>query len=299
MSGTGEASEHVDTADTDADVIDAGGEQGGADTGDAGGNKPSEAEARARRMGWHPKDEYEASGRDPSKWVDAEEFNRRGEEQLPVLKERYRKLERQYEGLEGKLNEGNKLLQDLVKSQDARTKREVEKAITSLKAQRREAAQTGDADRVEELSGEIAEQEASLKAAPEVRTEHKDDKPEIPPEVTAWVEANPWFNTNRVMNAAATAHFGELMKDKTLNDTQRLAKVRAEMVRRFPEAFTNANRQRNQTVEGGGNGGRRTNEKGWEAIPAEDRAIGERLIKQGAVKDRAAYAKDYFGLSAA
>lgn len=254
--------------------------------------QPSESESRARRMGWHPKNEYDASGRDPSKWVEAEEFIKRGEEQLPVIKERYRKLERQYEGLEGKLTEGNKLLQDLVKHQAEREKKAVEKAIKGLEAKRDEATLNGDVAQVRAISAEINEQEASLANAPKI--ESRADKADVPPEINAWVQENQWFDSDPIARGAAIAAYGKLTGDKSMTETQRLAKVRAEVAKRFPEHFTNANRNKAPSVEGGGNAPRRANGKSWDDIPAEHRGLAERLIKQGAVKDRAAYTKSYF-----
>jgi len=284
-SATQEIQQEADTEDqthAGADAADAGGEQA----------QPSEAETRAQRMGWRPKAEYEASGRDPAKWVDADEFVRRGEESLPVLRERLRKQDKIIASQESKMEEGNKLLRELVTHQQEQTRAAVENAVKSLKAERREAASTGDVDKVEELSSEIAEAEASLKTAP--APAKVDERATIPQEVVDWAEANPWFNTDPVMNAVAVAAYGKLVPDKTMTETQKLAKVKAEVIRRFPENFSNARRTEPPAVEGGGNGQRRSGAKGWNDIPADDRAIAQRLIKQGAVKDQATYSKLYW-----
>lgn len=294
-----EANANTDTVDTNTEAqtnVDNATEEGGEGGGD---NQPSEAETRARRMGWHPKDEYEASGRDASKWVDAETFIKRGEESLPVLKERLRKLDGIIANQDKKLDEGNKLLRDLVKSQTEREKKAVEKAITALKAERREAARVGDDERVEAISNEISEQEEVLRAAPEPPKEEKQRvETEPPPEIDAWVKANPWFEKDAIARNAAIAAYGAYASDTSLTEVQRLAKVRSEIAKRFPEHFSNPNRQRPAAVEAGGRQPR-TNGKGWDDIPAADRALAERLIRQGAVKDKASYAKDYFGQSAA
>jgi len=267
---------------------------------EAEAEKPEAAdtESRARKYGWHPKDEYEASGRDPAKWVDANEFIRRGEEELPVLRERNRTLERKYTGLEKKLEEGHGLLRDLVKNQNERERKAVEKALKEAEGKRREAISVGDVAATESLSEEIEEYRDTLKAKPPVETRQNRDQgnADIPQEVIEWAEANPWFNENKKMNAIAVAEYGDLVGDKSLTETQRLAKVKAEVVKRFPEHFSNGRRTQPAAVESG-NGAARSGKglKGWNDIPPDDRAIAERLIKSGAVKDRAAYAKDYFG----
>lgn len=259
--------------------------------------QPSENEVRAKRLGWHPKDEYEASGRDPAKWVSADDFIRRGEEELPVLRERYRKLERVTSGLEKKLDDGHVLLRDLVKSQSDRERKAVEKALKEAEGKRREAISVGDVAATESLSEEIEEYKDTLKTKPvETRQNNDQGKGNVPQEVIEWAEANPWFNDNKKMNAVAVAEYGDLMSDKSLTETQRLAKVKAEVVKRFPENFSNARRTQPAAVESG-NGAARGGKaaKSWNDIPADDRAIADRLIKSGAVKDRTAYAKDYFG----
>ncbi len=286
--------EQIDDKNTDKGT-DKGQDQGG---DDKGGDKPSETEARARRMGWRPKDEYTESGRDASKWVDADEFVRRGEESLPVLRERLRKQEKIIEAQDKKMEEGNKLLRELVTHQKAQTEAAVKKAIKELKAERREAAAAGEADKVEELSEEIGKAEDSLKQKEEKKG---DDKPSIPQEVVDWAEENAsWFKTDRTMNAYATAVYGDLIEDSSLTEKQRLAKVKAEVVKRFPEKFGNQRRNEPPAVESGqGGGGRKPTGKGWNDIPAEERALASRLIRQGAVKDEKAYAKMYWEQSAA
>lgn len=290
-----EAEVEADPAEGAAEVAN---DPGGAAVEGAEKAQPSEAEARARRMGWHPKDEYEASGRDASRWVSAEDFIARGEAELPVLRDRNRNLDKKVGNLEKKLDEGHALLRDLVASQAAREKKAVEKAISELKAERRAASQAGDTERVEALSTEIEETQAAAAAAKPVEQRQEQARANVPQEVVDWAEANPWFNTNRAMHAIAVAHYGDLLENpatKKLNETEKLARVKAEVVKRFPEAFANSRRSEAPAVESGNGGVRRpSGGKTWNDIPAEDRAIGARLIKAGAVKDQAAYAKDYF-----
>lgn len=291
--GPAEEQSENDQADTEIEkTVDAEGE-GGEQVQDQV-DAPADAEKQARRLGWHPKDEYEKSGRDPSKWVSAEDFIRRSETEVPILRENNRKLDRKVTNLEKKLDEGNKLLRDLVASQKVERDKAVTKAIADLKAQRAEAASNGDTARVEAISDEIEGQKAELaKPVAAERQSQDQDRPEVPQEVIEWAEANPWFNDDPVMNAAATAHFGLLMRDKTLSDTQRLAKVKTEIVKRFPDKFTNPNRSRPAAVESGNGGGRRSSAKSWNDLPRDAQDIADRLIRQGAVKDRNAYIKDY------
>ena len=53
--------------------------------------EPTESEAKARRQGWRPQDEYRGPA---DKWVDADAFLKRSDEELPVMRERLRKQDR-------------------------------------------------------------------------------------------------------------------------------------------------------------------------------------------------------------
>ena len=52
-----------------------------------------ETETKARDMGWMPKEQWVRSGRDPEAHRPANEFLRRGEEVLPIIKSRAQKAE--------------------------------------------------------------------------------------------------------------------------------------------------------------------------------------------------------------
>ena len=69
---------------------------------DEGGQQELSTEDRARAQGWRPKDEYNGN---PDRWVDAEAFVKRGEEELPVVRERNRHLESRVTELNQKLEQ--------------------------------------------------------------------------------------------------------------------------------------------------------------------------------------------------
>lgn len=256
-----------------------------------------DVEARARKMGWRPKSEYEASGRDVSKFVSAEEFVRRGEQELPVMRERSRRLEKTVSNLEGKLEEGNKLLRDLIANQKAERDKAVKKAISELTAKRKDASSIGDAEAVEALSGEIEEQKAELKKPVAAEQEQqRQQKADIPQEVIAWAEENKnWFIPGEPEHAVAVAFYGK--QADTMPEAEKLRLTKAEVMRRFPERFGNTRRNQPAAVEsgngGGGIGRGKPAQKGWSDLPRDAQDIGERLIRMGAIKDKAAYLKDY------
>lgn len=259
--------------------------------------EPTEAESRARRMGWKPKDEYVAAGKDEATFVDADTYVAKIEADMPELRARNKKLVKSVDKLEKGMEESTKLIRDLVENHKVQTEKAVKKAISDLKTQRAEAATNGDTARVEAISEEIEGQQETLKevtAAPKPQAGGQ-DKPDIPQDVIEWAEANPWFQTDRVLNAVATARYGELMDDKSLTDKQRLAKVKAEVIRRFPEKFGNPKRMEAPAVEEGGApiARNRNGAKTWNDLPRDAQDIGDRLIRAGAVKSKEAYLKSY------
>jgi hypothetical protein len=290
-----EVQAEIDAADEADDEGEAEERQERAEASD---DKGQDVEARARKMGWRPKSEYEASGRDTSKFVSAEEFIRRGENELPVIRERFRKLEKLTDKQAKEISEGTQLLRDLVANQKAERDKAVKKAIAELTTKRKEASAVGDADAVEAISGEIEEQKAELKKPVEAEREQKQEVAKAPPELIAWVEANKsWFEGDPEAHDFAVSVYGRLQADDSLTETERLAQTRARVAKRFPEHFTNTRRAQPGAVEagngGGGIGRGRAAQKGWGDLPRDAQDIGERLIKQGAVKDKAAYLKDY------
>jgi hypothetical protein len=266
----------------DAEPADAGddGEAGGS-PGAATGN--AEIESRARRMGW--KDQSTFHGPSDA-YVDAAEFIRRGETELPILRERLRKTE-------GNLTEMSATMRKLVKVQADQIKRAVEKATAELKAQRRQAIEDGDADRVEQIDAQItetAQQTADLEddAAKGAKPD-ADGKLEPTAAMTAWHDRNrQWFDRDDAMRALAIVAFN----NASGSDADKLRQVDVEMRRRFPEKFPAATRARSGSASaveaGNGPGGRGTKaDPTWADLPEQEREVATALIKQGIFKDRA------------
>jgi hypothetical protein len=233
----------------------------------------SDVEARARRMGWRPKDEY---GGNPDRWVDAEKFIAKGENELPVLRERLRKLD-------GQLAETQSDLKSVLKLQREQIERAVKKERERLQAEKREAIRAGDEARVDQIDAELAEAKAPVEERP---------KNEVPPEFVEWGKANPWFAQFPDMNAAAVGWYETLSKQRPdLTDTQKLRLISAEARKRYPERFPAQNKAPS-AVQGSNGTHARPKAKGWGDLPTEVRQVAERLVSRGdTTKEQ--YLKDY------
>lgn len=98
-------------------------------------------EAEARQLGWTPKDEFRG---DESRWIDAEAFIKRGEEQMPLLK-------KQVQDQKGKIEFLERQVKRLTKAEQTA----YDSAVADIKARQREAVEYGDVKAFETLDKEL------------------------------------------------------------------------------------------------------------------------------------------------
>jgi actin-related protein len=229
----------------------------------------TDIEKQALDQGWRPKDEYEG---DPGKWVDASIFVARA----PLFEH--------IDAQKRELKEVKKALK-LMASHHAKT-REVEyaRALDELRAQKKTALTDMDADAVINIDERIDlvkeqikqdKQQVFQEASQEIEAQH--------PEFVRWTDRNSWYGTNRTMKAFADAYGNELAAEgKTPPDVLRL--VEKEVRSKFPEKFSNPNREKASSVESssspkasGGNGGFQ--------LSAEERRAMATFVRAGALTE--------------
>lgn len=260
--------------------------------GDVGGDDGADAvEAEARKQGWVPREEYRG---DPSDWTDADEYVRMGDPRylrkaLKDTRKGLSKLERQLQEKDAEFAERLDRFERMSRAQRA-------KLYADIEAARRQAVQEGDTDRYDELNRTEAalyeqEQTASQPSAKK-GTAHAD----VHPDVEQWVQANPWFTADKVLNRSAAAIHEQLMEDEPgLTVAENLARTRAEVMKRFPEKFGKKPARAGVTaVEGGQRIGAAKAAKGWADIDPDDRRILEQHISEKLYKDKADAAKAYW-----
>jgi hypothetical protein len=244
--------------------------------GGEGTSAAPSVEDRARRMGWVPKDEFRG---DETRWVDAAAFVERGDNELPILRERNRKLD-------GKIAQLETTIRDFAKYHEKTAEREHKRALKEVELRHKEAVSVGDVKAATEAAHEMAEIKADAPKA-------GDTKKVVEPEVTAWLADNSWFNADKKLNAFATELHGEILRDKPgLSLAENLEEVTKEVRRRFPEKFGNPRRNDPPAVEGAGGGGARKRSKTYADLPPEARAACDRFVKQGLMK-REQYVAEY------
>lgn len=263
-----------------------GGEDSAAGGGAGGGEDAlGTVEERAKRMGWAPKDDFKG---DPARWVDAATYVKNGEESLPILRERNRKMERDLAEKDKALKEFKAFNERVEESAYKRAKAEIE---ANLKA----ATKAGDEAGVTQAAEELAQIERERGK--------KEAAPKTDPEFDGWVAENRWYTDDADLNEEAEAEAFRLRKrmstgrEPALEGVAFLDKVKANLKAKFPAKFGgNPRRQQGSGVEGSNGGGEPRNgaRKGWSELPHEAKLAGEGFIKQGLMKDKAAYAAQYW-----
>lgn len=199
-------------------------------------HQPTPSQARAMEAGWRPKEEWDG---DPEDWVDAAEFNRRGE--------LFTKIESQRK----ELNELRKTMRSLQDHNAKIREAEFDRALKLLKEQKREALEAGEHDKVVSLDDEIDEvrdQKAEAKAretAENTQTQGPD------PRFLRWVEDNKWYAQDPEMRQMADDIGTAYAKSHPGSDPSDVLKYVEGRVRKvYPEKFANPRRDRANAVEG-------------------------------------------------
>lgn len=249
-------------------------------------------EARARAQGWVPREEFRGP---PENWRDAGEFVRRGEEELPIVRERLRDATRKIADMQSTFDRRIATIEKMSRTAIDRHRIATEAAY---EAALREAAANGDVTRFDQLSQDKrAALDAHDRQVEAVSTPPPGQAQPIPaPEVQAWVQHNPWFENDMEMRLVAVAHSQALEKQyPAMSLDENLRHVGAYMRKRYADKFGPATAPRPATVEGGqrfANTGQRT--RGVNELPSEVRKIGDRFVSQGIYKDIKEYAQDYW-----
>jgi len=264
-----------------------------------------ELEARARRQGWRPKDEYRGP---PGRWRSAEEFLAHGENEWPVLRERLKKADEREAKLMAELEEQRKKVTEvsevLVEMRDIQT-RQIEAEIARRKreaeVQMQRAVETSDLPSYHQAKTELDQVEAS-RPQPRQRTEAPPPSPPPPqpqdtidPAIKVWTAENAWFERDPVLKAYAIDVDSDLMRRfPGMATSDRLDEVRRQTVGKFPEKFASPRRAQAAPVTGSSPPAPRPKGKTYEDLPADAKASCDRFVATIPGYKREDYVKMYF-----
>lgn len=195
---------------------------------------PSAVEQKALDMGWRPKSEFEGDEED---FIDAVEFVRR------------KPLFEKIDNVGKELRETRKALKALQAHHEKVKEAEFQKALKSLREEKKAALESGDADALIAIDDQIADAKAQEAVA---RSQQQQQAAAPHPNFVQWVSRNPWYKTNAELTVLAdqigTAHAAS---NPELDPDSILQYVEKRIKKLYPEQFTNPNKSRPSAVEGG------------------------------------------------
>jgi hypothetical protein len=271
-------------------------------------------EAEARRGGWKPKDQWRG---DQSGWVDAKTFVQRGREILPHVRAHAAQLEQENAALKAAQARTAQELEtmreqvtglttfqsEMAEQQRKRIRAEI---LNEIQVARANGDFSAEAVALDKLTRQPAPAPAPAKPVVTAPVTTEPVRPQIPPEMTAWVGANEWYQRDPVMQQAMNIVGAELRASGQLVGmtlTEQLnATSRVVLQRYAPPPVNGGPRVEGSRPSGDGSGSRSMPTDGFEALPAhlkaECDAQGERLGLVGPTKTfktlpewRAHYAK--------
>jgi len=218
-------------------------------------------EDTAREQGWKPLEEFDG---DKGKWVSAETFVAKGE------------LITKIESLGKKLKDADKAIKMLTEHHQKVKESEFKRAVEYLKAQKKQAYETGDVDKIIEIDDKIAEVKENQKS----QKEEPASTPEIHPSFQKWQSENVWYTTDSEMRADADA-FGNAYAANNPEKTPEevLDYVSKKVKRLYKDKFENPNRSKASAVEGGGNRQETSNESF--ALSEDEKRVMNTFIRSG------------------
>lgn len=208
-------------------------------------------EAEARRGGWRPLAEYRGPA---GKWLPAAEFLARGETFVPFIQADRKRLRDENQRIQNEIatlrdtssREMAQMREDMRKLLDFSRKagdQAYARARAELEGQQDEAAAAGDVTTVKEIRGRLtAMDEARAESSPPEPAQQPQPRTPAPaalaPEYIAFFEANPWVNSDQLLNKAMILEHEAIIEESAgmaLDEQLEAAKER--VVARFPKKF--------------------------------------------------------------
>lgn len=196
-------------------------------------------EAEARKDGWVPLDEWKG---DPEQHKSAEQFVKDGEEITSILRSKVNRLEQKSEDLENRVKElldTNKQFGEFTKKAQERERKEKEKLIDELKKVRAQAITDGDG-------------EAAVKAEEDIQAlrESQQEPVELHPIQKQWLEANSWYETDKILHAFADGIADQLAAQGYTGKAY-FDELTRQVKETFPDKFSNDKKSKPAPVDEG------------------------------------------------
>lgn len=257
-------------------------------------HQESDAEVKARRLGWVPKEEFRG---DPDKHRSAEEFLDRGTNLLPLLQRDNEKLHKNFDRVERELRETKEVLSDFRDFASKSEERAYKRAKVELETKLDTAIQSADVETARATRREMAALDEDRKPVAETR-QREPDKPQQGDKVIQdWISDNDWYRNDPALNGFATKMFGKLEREKPgAPKEDLLAETKRLTMDKFPEEFgINPRREAASAVgaPSGGSGTQKKKGKSYEDLPADAKKACDKFVKTIKGFTREQYVKDF------
>lgn len=227
----------------------------------------SPVEQEALSAGWVPKEEFHG---DEHKWVDAAEYLRRGE--------LFKKID-----LQGReVKDLRRALVEMKKLHASVRDIEYQRALDTLKAQKKSALEEGDADAVIAADDRIDMVREQQRLAALEPVDIPEQSGANHPEFVEWTSRNNWYTSNAPMRAFADA-LGMELQAQGLTPPQVLKKVEEEVKKEFPNKFQNPRQNRPSPVEAGAP--RAASNSSFQLTP-EERRVMNTFVRQNVMTEK-------------
>lgn len=251
----------------------------------------------ALSKGWKPLEEWDG---DPESHIGAKEFLDRE----PFF-ERIKSQSSEIKRTKRELAELKETMKELADHHQRVRETEYNRAMADLKARRREAFETSDYDRLEEVEDQMKKlEEVNQVQSRQSQGNQETRGEEVLPEVREWMEENTWYNEDPVRKAVLEACLQQVIdEDPGMTDSPREALEEATKLakKELPGRFnTQRNRSSSVTEPTDSTSLTRSTKGKYSArhLNEEQRAVGKRFVATGAIKSLDEYAQQLGAIGA-
>lgn len=239
---------------------------------------PPEVQAKAESMGWIPPTRYKKA---PDQFVDAEEFIKRGEIVIPIIRETNKRLaadlaaaQAKTAALEAAQAQTARSVAEMEERHAVELQKTRERTREQVKAQLAAASQEGDHEAVAELTDRLVKINAEPPPKEAPKTAPAAPAPtQVDPELKAWNAENPWFGKDKRRTALALSIAQEFREGGDSSTGRAFyEKVGAEVSAVFDRDEPATGASKVEGARNGTEGPRSTSKRSYDSLPAEARS---------------------------
>lgn len=230
-----------------------------------------EAQSKAHELGWRSQEEFNG---DPEKYTDAKTFLSKANQNIPMLRENYRKIEASNRRLQEQLEKMNEQMAQTNKRFEEAESRGYEAALRDIEYKQRKAVEDGDVSRWDELQkqkDELKPIKYTQPQQPQKPSNGLSDQDKTA--ITVFEMQNPWFRNDIDLNEDMRGFlFAIKSKNPEMSMVDALEKAKDRVVRANPDKFKEQIRSNAVLSSSGATSGKLS----YATLPAEEKAVFDR-----------------------